>query len=300
MDGRMWRAAVSALALVVGPELVHAQVRAGGEFRVNTYTGGYQDVRVNAAAAAADGRFVVVWESWAPQDGSGYTVLGQRFEPSGARIGNEFIVNTYTTGYQYFAAVGASPRGRFVVSWQSYAQDTSREGVFGQRYQRDGVRVGAEFRANTYTTHNQSRASVALDASGNFVMAWRSGSATQPQDGDQTGVFAQRFSAFSGLQGAEFRVNTYTTSYQDRPDVARAPDGSFVVVWQSYDQEAPFAGFGIYGQRYDANGVALGGEFRVNTYTTNDQYWPSVAVDASGNFVVAWTEYAVRDGSQTS
>src|SRR6058998_937806 len=35
-------------------------------------------------------------------------------------------------------------------------------------------------------------------------------------------------------------------------------------------------------------GNPLGPEFRVNTYTTNDQTQPSVAADASGNFVVVW------------
>ena len=37
-----------------------------------------------------------------------------------------------------------------------------------------------------------------------------------------------------------------------------------------------------------AQGDPLGSEFRVNTYTTNDQRIPSVAADSSGNFVVVW------------
>src|SRR5262249_14175194 len=32
----------------------------------------------------------------------------------------------------------------------------------------------------------------------------------------------------------------------------------------------------------------VGTEFRVNTYTTNDQLAPAVAMDAAGNFVVVW------------
>jgi hypothetical protein len=298
MHGRAWSAALWAVMAL--PGLAWAQVPAGGEFRVNTYTAGYQDVRASSAAASADGRFVVVWESSAARDGSEYAVIGQRFEPGGTRIGSEFIVNTYTTGYQYFAAVAAAPRGGFVVSWQSYGQDGSREGVFAQRFDRAGARLGAELRANSFTTHTQSRASVGVDASGNFLVSWRSGSPAQPQDGDATGVFAQRFGAGGTAQGAEFRVNAYTTSYQDRPDVARAPDGSFVVVWQSNDQEGAASGYGIYARRHAADGTPLGAEFRVNTYTTDDQAWPAVGIDAAGNFVVAWTEYAPRDGSETS
>ena len=45
-----------------------------------------------------------------------------------------------------------------------------------------------------------------------------------------------------------------------------------------------------------AQGNPLGPEFRVNTYTTNTQGFPSVAADASGNFVVVWSSYT-QDGS---
>jgi len=37
-------------------------------------------------------------------------------------------------------------------------------------------------------------------------------------------------------------------------------------------------------------------EFQVNTYSTNDQDWPAVAIDGRGNFVVAW-ESNGQDGS---
>src|SRR5262245_45567182 len=42
-------------------------------------------------------------------------------------------------------------------------------------------------------------------------------------------------------------------------------------------------------------GAPLGPEFRVNTNTTGNQTLPSVAADASGNFVVVW--HTPGDGS---
>ena len=35
------------------------------------------------------------------------------------------------------------------------------------------------------------------------------------------------------------------------------------------------SGHGIYGQRYAADGTPVGSEFRVNTFTTDDQVFPS-------------------------
>ena len=50
---------------------------------------------------------------------------------------------------------------------------------------------GGEFQVNTYTTGNQSYPAVAMDADGDFVVAW-----TEPgQDGSGYGVFARRFTA---------------------------------------------------------------------------------------------------------
>ena len=55
--------------------------------------------------------------------------------------------------------------------------------------------------------------SVAVDADGDFVVAWTSAG----QDGTAYGVFAARFNSAGAPQGAEFQVNTYTTSIQQRP-----------------------------------------------------------------------------------
>ena len=92
--------------------------------------------------------------------------------------------------------------------------------------------------------------------------------------------------------GPEFRVNTYTTSYQQLPDVATDAGGNFVVAWASYQDGSTY---GIFGQRYDSAGTPLGSEFRVNSFTSNSQNRPAVAADPLGNFVVTW-DSQLQDG----
>ena len=99
-------------------------------------------------------------------------------------------------------------------------------------------------------------------------------------------------SAAQLLAGNEFQVNVATTGAQQRPSIAVRPNGDFVVVYESDVADGSY--IGVVGRRFDARGAALGGEFQVNTYTTDDQYSPSVAADAKGNFVVVWTS---GDGS---
>src|SRR4051812_12622813 len=76
-----------------------AQVPAGPDFRVNSYTTG--DQYVQRVAVESDGDFLVTWTS-AGMDGSLSAAVGQRFDASGTRRGAEFLLNAYTTGYQGF------------------------------------------------------------------------------------------------------------------------------------------------------------------------------------------------------
>jgi hypothetical protein len=123
-------------------------------------------------------------------------------------IGPEFRVNSYTPGTQLpsvAAAAAAAADGRFVVTWSSRYQDGSGWGIFGRRYDSTGSPVGPEFRANSYTTGDQVRASVAAAADGRFVVTWTS----VGQDGSGGGAFGQRYDAKGLPAGPEFRVNSY-------------------------------------------------------------------------------------------
>ena len=145
-----------------------------------------------------------------------------------------------------------------------------------------GQLSGPEFQANTYTTGDQWRPSVAADTAGNFVMIWRSDN----QDGDIEGVFGQRFD-FSGVPvGTEFQVNSYTTGAQYGSAVASDGSGNFLVVWNNRIQNVP-----VYAvaRRFDALGVPAGDEFRLSAYTTESETNPAVAADGLGNFILVWS-----------
>src|SRR5688572_25448773 len=69
------------------------------------------------------------------------------------------------------------------------------------------------------------------------------------------------------VAGPEFRVNANTAGSQAAAAVAADADGDFVVAWEDDDGGL----HGIFAQRFSRAGVALGGEFRVNTFTTGSQ-----------------------------
>lgn len=121
-----------------------------------------------------------------------------------------------------------------------------------------------------------------MDSDGGFVVAWMS----EDQDGDGWGVYAQRFSADGIRLGTEIPVNTRTTDNQGWPVVAMDSDGDFIVAWDNTWQVDSISD--VYAQRFDSAGLRRGGEFRVNTFTGDNQRIPDVAMDADGDFVIAW------------
>ncbi|KPK96162.1 hypothetical protein AMJ80_01530 [bacterium SM23_31] len=266
--------------------------KTGSEFQVNTYTNNHQ---INPSIATnSDGSFVVVWGSYG-QDGSARALYGQMFDANGNKTGSEFQVNTYTNNIQAGPSIATNSDGSFVVVWQSYGQDGSGWGVFGQRFDANGNKTGSEFQVNTYTGNEQEHPSIAMNSDGSFVVIWQS----LNQDGSLDGVFGQRFDANGNKAGSEFQVNTYTNGYQLYPSITMNSDGSFVVVWQSDGQDGSLDG--VFGQLFDSNGNKTGSEFQVNTYTNDSQSFVDVSdhlivMHSDGSFVVVW-ESDGQDGS---
>ncbi len=180
-------------------ESVHAQrfdasgTRTGGESQVNTYT--VIDQVLPAVAPYGPGDFVVAWQSYGSDgpDAFDYCIEAQRYDASGAPLGDEMHVNSYTTNGQVRPTVAGTADGGFVVAWGSYGSygpDTVAYSVQGQRFDAAGVPLGPQFQVNSYTTGYQWRPAAAMDPRGNFVIAWEN----YPSGGVQD-IYARRFDA---------------------------------------------------------------------------------------------------------
>jgi len=93
------------------------------------------------------------------------------------------------------------------------------------------------------------------------------------------------------------RASTFSRSQQCEATVAATTNGTFVVVWTSRRQQEGTAG--VYMQRFDADGSAIGSETQVNLWTPSMQASPAIAALADGGFVVVWTSFG-QDGDAGS
>src|SRR5262249_43502329 len=147
--------------------------------------------------------------------------------------------------------------GGFAAVWLDNRDGSG--GVFAQRFDANGDPVGADFQVNTYTLDYQGRPEIAAAGDGSFVVTWLSNA----QDGDNLGIFAQRYDSNGQAAGAEFQVNSYTfgyqgAQYQGYPTVGISNGGAFVVAWPSGDQDGD--GGGVFAQRFDSAGNKAGAE----------------------------------------
>lgn len=224
---------------IFGQRYDSASVPLGTEFQVSA--GG---VNAPVLSASPQGGSLVAW--WGGSDGGPFGgIFGQRYDRGGTQQGTAFQANSYTTGTQRNPAVAAQADGGFVVVWESYKQDLSSYGVFGQRFDSAGAPRGTEFQVNTETAFDQRAPAVASDPEGRTVVLWSS----IGQDGDGRGIFGQEFDATGARVNQEFQVNSYTTGDQDTPAVAVSARGTLLVVWDASQN-------GVFGQRYESQSCA--------------------------------------------
>ncbi len=258
----------------------------GSEFHVNTYTTGNQ--YSNSLAMDNNGNFVITWLN---QGISHYGIYAQRYNSIGIPQGSEFRINTYTTNVSYSPSIAMDNSGNFVIVWQSmnnscspYTENfCSYSEIGGQRFNSQGEKVGSEFIIYSYSNINTyiTAPNIVSDKEGNFVIVWNS------FDAGNFDISVQRYSS-SGLPiGSRFIANTYTSDSQFGGNIAMAGNGDFIIGWQSYNQTSENK-HGIFAQRYSSTGTIIGSEFKVNTYTTGEQVYPSVAMDKDGDFIVTW------------
>jgi hypothetical protein len=191
----------------------------------------------------ANGDIVVAWMSEG-QDGWGYGTYARILSSNGTPKTGEFLVNTTTYGNQEGYEEGAGPRlaalsdGGFVVTWHGDQGDGWGRGVYAQRFDAQGDKVGGEQQVNINVyggPHGDQSFPAVVGTPSGFTVVFDSNDA--PGDGGTYGISSRSFALEPVIApvGGEDQVNTTTAGRQTYSDVSSASplDGSYVVVWRS-------------------------------------------------------------------
>jgi hypothetical protein len=260
---------------------------------VNSVSTGEQ--RNPALGMAPDGTFVVAWEDDSNKDdGSGnYDIHARVFAPNGGEKVADLIVNIDTDGQQLAPAVAMAPNGDFIVAWEDDKDGNGTFQIYARGFNEDGTPKFGPFTVNSVNTGQQLAPAIAVDDSGRFVVVWEDDSNGSDGSGNHD-IFARGFDAGGAETFSDLPVNGSPAGHQRIPAIAGRPDGNFVVVWE--DDSDNNGAFQIYARGFDSSGAEIFPEATVNSESEGQQLRPSVGVDATGLFVVAWEDDMDKNG----
>lgn len=250
-----------------------------------------------AAAGRASGAFVVARTLDYDE------IEVSRFSAGGSGIGSLLLTRA---GHALSSpGVSMAPGGEFVVAWRdesgtysAYASD-----IRFRRFHPTGAPAGEAVDVTGPDSEGLRYATrLARRADGAFLVVWVEESS---EDADDSGSSIQgRLYGPTGIPlGERFQVNDRTPGDQLEPEAAAAPDGTFAVAWTDDSGEVPGAGdgseSGIRARQLGQNGTPNSSSFAVNALTIGSQTGPSIAVDSSGNFLIAWTSAGSLGGDSS-
>lgn len=267
--------------------LVHRYDAAGsdlGAFTINPRSDSLVQIASRPSVATdSAGNFVVaftaeVGESAAPR------VLAERFSAAGTPEGGLFQVSAADAPPLTGPSVAEDGAGNFVVTWNA---DADGPEIVARRFTATGTALDAQpFVVSTDAT-DRSTADVGVARDGHsFVITWDVNEGIAA-----TTVHAQRFDAAGQPIGGDFIVNSAALDVTAPPHVGVDAHGDFAIDWST--GQGPNS---VSYRFFTADGLAEGPQVKVNALTT-DRGPNDVAVNDSGDFVVAWSGFqAGQDG----
>lgn len=271
----------------------------GGQSLVNVTTAGQQGTtalgsatdRNLSVAANSLGNYVVAWRTYSA-DGLTDTISARVFNANGSPHTDEILIRGGAVTEPRVAMAG---NGQFTVTWSENGS------VLARAYRADGTALGGTL--TVYTPPRSKNGSttfgyyphVAVDAAGNGVIAYFV-STIDPKWGGGPGaptLRAQRFTAAGTVSGNAFTVAT-PNLLNGLAAIAMDRTGNFVVTWNDVATWNYVSC--VYAQRYDASGHRVGSQITVAGAPGREALWPSVAMNATGRFVVT---YSLRSQNPT-
>ena len=256
-------------------------------FAVNPSSSGQQlDPNI---ARDGDGNLVVVWESDGDNDGL-FQVNARGFNADGTERFAQFTVNSNSAGQQTDPDIAMDGNGNFVVVWEDDRDSDGLYQVKARGFNADSTERFAQFTVNVNSAGQQTDPRIAMEGSGKFVVVWE-------DDRDSNGLFqvhGRGFDADGVERIARFTVNSNSAGQQTEPDIAMDGSGNFFVVWD--DDRDTNGLFQIHGRGFDADGIERIAQYTVNVNSAGQQFNATVAMNATGDYAVAWEDDRDDDG----
>ncbi len=220
-----------------------------------------------AAALGPADNFVVAWTV-------GSDVYARWYSALGAPIGGTITVSTNAGSISSFMSVAVDDNGNALIAYD--VGESGPENVYAATVTESGAVTRAPWLVNSSAAGDFPNLTVALNGSGNGVIAWMSGDLQQ--------IMARQVSAAGLTNGGQFEVASGNVSDDTYGVVSAINDlGTFEFAWVGAGDNT------IEARRYSDNGQPLGPTFTANTFLGAQDSGPVIALNDAGVSVIAWS-----------
>ncbi len=180
-----------------------------------------------------------------------YEIKAQMFDVTGQPVGQEFLVNTTTSGWQSLPSISSVSGGGFVVVWQDSSSGTAD--IRGQLYSSVGQPIGGQLLVNTTTSGFEVDPTMTGLTTSGFVVSW------VDKNLFTSDIQARFYSSIGQPVSGEILINTTTNGPQYAPSVVALDGGGAAFTWA----DTSFSTSDIRFQAYNSFGGRIGTELLV-------------------------------------
>lgn len=206
-------------------------------------------------------------------------------------LGQFNIGESDNSSVDQYVSLASKSNGDFITVWNKVIGSESF--VYGQQYNSSSQKIGQSFIINQDLINNSISANVKSLAinqnNNNFAVTYTSIS-------NDYKIYLSRFDSNSSPLGTPLLVNTSNNSgVHSNSSIGYDNSGNLVILW-GYQNFSSGFDTGIYFQKYDSNGNALGSNtLVVNKYSATQNILseikdPRLSVNNDGSFLVLWKE----------
>ncbi len=211
------------------------------------------------------------------------------------------VVSTESTGWSEYPSHAVDSAGNIHIAWEDWT-DYNGAGtdmdIFYKRWNSSSSWTTTEVVSTESTGHSQYP-SLAVDSAGNIYIAWRD-LTDYAGAGSDADIFYKRWEASSSSWTATEVVSTESTGDSWHPSLAVDSAGNIHITWRD---DTDYAGAGmdpdIFHKRWDASSSSWTATEVVSTESTSTSYFPSLAVDYTGNIYITWHDWTDYAGAGT-
>ena len=236
--------------------------KVGDQTQVNTYTGYFEGAP--ETVALPNGNFAVVWTEIyafgtpdhppANADGLDSGVKAQFYDKTGAKIGDEILVNTTTYSSQTNPKVAVLANGNVAIAWENQTS-----GVQAQVLDENGHRIGGEIQVRDPDYRAAALITDIVATGGGFAVSWSD--VAQTGDTFRTTQMLKTYdSAGNAAGGAAAMDIDITNSVNAIVKLMPGADGSVMALY--------YAAAGRVAQRFDTDGARIGNPVMLDAGST--------------------------------